>query len=187
MKLLAATKVNSLLVRCACGVVIVCTLHVPLACATNSTAAKGQLFESHIVTDHYHLWAVDQSNTAPNQTALGVKGGFLWVYDSVDISEQILNRVDAKPLPCSPSATVGPCNVLDMFPSKLVDSQEGLTLDQLSGFGRLHGALPSHDGQYINANFVSTAQHNSIQFSSMSFHFMSCHVMSCHVMSCNDM
>lgn len=103
----------------------------------------------------YQIWAADQSNSAPDQTALGVKGGFLWVFDSVDIGRQLAGGVDAKPLPCSPTATVGPCNVLEIFPQTLIDVNSGVTLGGLSGFGRLHGAMPSNDGRYINANMVS--------------------------------
>lgn len=103
----------------------------------------------------YQIWAADQSNSAPNQTALGVKGGFLWVFDSIDVNRQLAGGVDAKPLPCSPTATVGPCNTLEIFPQTLVDAVSGVTLGALGGFGRLHGAQPSNDGRYINANMVS--------------------------------
>ena len=102
----------------------------------------------------YHIWAADQSNSAPGQTALGVKGGFLWVFDSVDIDIQLAGGVDAKPLPCSPTATVGPCDVLTIFPPTLINTS-GEALNVLAGFGRLHGAVPSHDGRYINVNMVS--------------------------------
>ena len=120
---------------------------------SNGSNSTGGFKDANNQKKGYQVWASDQSNSAPGQTALGVKGGFLWVYDSVDIDRQLAGGVDAQPLPCSPMATVGPCNVLNIFPETLTDSNSA-SLKSLNGFGRLHGALPSNDGRYINVNMV---------------------------------
>jgi hypothetical protein len=110
----------------------------------------------------YEVWAADQSNSAVGQSSLGVKGGFVWIYDS-DSIEQMSGGKDAKPLPCSLDPTVlqGPCNLLDMFPqNELFQYNQGgammsKTLGELEGFGRLHGLLPDIYGRYVNANIFT--------------------------------
>jgi len=111
----------------------------------------------------YEVWAADQSNTSPGQPSLGIKGGFLWIFDSDDIEIQLATGVDAKPLSCTPSAAEGPCNMLDVFPQNLqrfTHNGEALvatgeTLGDLPGFGRLHGVIRDAQGKYVNVNFFA--------------------------------
>jgi hypothetical protein len=91
----------------------------------------------------YEVWAADQSNTAPGQGVLGVKGGLLWIWDGKDVEKQVEDDgYKAVPLPCIPGDTTGPCDILKIFPPELVtDSTPSTALGEMSGFGRLHGAL----------------------------------------------
>jgi len=113
----------------------------------------------------YEVWASDQSNSVPNQLSLGIKGGFMWIYDSIDIMKSLSlsssSIDDTKPLPCIPGKATGPCNVLDVFPGNLeqidgMNRKTGLQLDDLEGFGRLHGmVVDKFTNKYINANFFT--------------------------------
>ena len=91
----------------------------------------------------YEIWASDQSNTVEGQSSLGVKGSFLWIFDSKSVNGQLQDGIGATSLPCTPGATEGPCDVMDIFPSTLVAANgSGKTLgDPDSKFGRLHGAI----------------------------------------------
>lgn len=104
----------------------------------------------------YEVWASDQSNSVPGETSKGVKGSLLWVWDSESIQGQLAGEEDAKPLSCSPSKDAGPCDLLDIFPQDLVDS-EGNVLGDLSGFGRLHGATKDPSGRYVTTNIFTPA------------------------------
>jgi hypothetical protein len=102
----------------------------------------------------FEIWAPDQANSAPNQTAFGVKGGFLYIWDSTDLEQQGSN---ATPKPCGPSATQGPCDLLDVFPQALAEYRQdgtptGKTLESSGVFGRCHGVLGDHTGRYVNVN-----------------------------------
>ena len=107
----------------------------------------------------YEVWASDQSNSAPGQSALGVKGSFLWIFDSDDIEQQLKGRGDAIPLSCDPNESVGPCDLLKVFPQDLVEHDDngatGMHLDNLPGFGRLHGVIQDPQGRYVNANIFA--------------------------------
>jgi len=62
------------------------------------------------------------------------------------------------PLACTPGATKGPCDVNEIFPPTLKEHdgvQEGDTLQNLSGFGRLHGVMKDPQNKYVNANFFA--------------------------------
>ena len=87
----------------------------------------------------YEIWASDQSNSVADQSKLGVAGSFLWIFDSKSVNGQLQGGIDATPLPCTPGATEGPCDIMDMFPSNLVAN--GSTLGNLGKFGRLHGVI----------------------------------------------
>lgn len=107
----------------------------------------------------YELWAADQSNSAPGQSSLGVKGSFLWIFDSDDVKAQLNGGPEAPAQSCSPSPdSTGPCDLLAMFPQNLMeygqDGPTGLQLGELEGFGRLHGVLPDPSGRYVTANMV---------------------------------
>ena len=109
------------------------------------------------------MWASDQSNSVPDAGALGVKGSWIWIWDSIDIAKQIAGGEDAKPLACSEEEsadTFGPCNLLDVFPQSLRELDEtglpsGATLAELNGFGRLHGMLPDPQNRYFNVNIFA--------------------------------
>jgi hypothetical protein len=101
-----------------------------LACACSAT------------TTNYDVWAADQSNTAPGQTGLGVKGGLLWIWNGKAIERLVtFGGKPPKPLPCTPDAEQGPCDILEMFPPDLLSDSTAIRLGDLPGFGRLHGAL----------------------------------------------
>ncbi len=101
----------------------------------------------------YEVWASDQSNSVAGESSYGFKGSYLWIWDSEDIKNQLETGTDAKPLPCIPSATVGPCDLLEVFPQDLVSSLDGSTqLGSLPRFGRLHGMIKDPQNRYVNAN-----------------------------------
>jgi hypothetical protein len=135
----------------------------------NKNAKKGRKKKRKSDQDdstHYEVWASDQSNSVPNQISLGMKGSFMWIYDSTDIhkllSSPSSSANDIKPLSCLPGTAIGPCNVLDVFPRNLeqldgtTGFKTGLKLDDLNGFGRLHGVFVDEStNKYINANFFA--------------------------------
>lgn len=51
-----------------------------------------------LTRNDFEVWGADQSNSAPDLDSLGVKGGFLWIWDSNDIIAQLAGDNDAKPL-----------------------------------------------------------------------------------------
>jgi len=85
----------------------------------------------------------------------GTKGGYLWIWDSTSIQEQLGGGPDAEPLGCLDNKTAGPCNLLDVFPQTLTDSVSGVVLGDLEGFGRLHGVIKDPQNKYVNANFFA--------------------------------
>ena len=93
----------------------------------------------------YEIWASDQSNSVAGQSSLGVAGSFLWIFDSKSVNGQLQGGIDATSLPCTPDATEGPCDVMDIFPSSLVANGSGKTIGDLvsdeNNFGRLHGVI----------------------------------------------
>eukprot|EP00984_Skeletonema_dohrnii_P025925 scaffold15160_cov119-Skeletonema_dohrnii-CCMP3373.AAC.2 len=64
----------------------------------------------------YEVWGADQSNSVAGETSAGVKGSFLWIWDSESIADQLAGGADATPLSCTPNDAVGPCDLLDIFP-----------------------------------------------------------------------
>lgn len=108
----------------------------------------------------YEIWAADQSNSAPGQSSVGVRGSFLWIFDSADVTAQLDGGPDAPPQSCSPSpGSTGPCDILAVFPQTLMEYGQGDTptgnqLGDLEGFGRLHGVLRDPSGRYVTANMV---------------------------------
>merc|ERR1719346_341537 len=67
----------------------------------------------------YEVWGSDQSNSASGQSTAGAQGGFLWIWDSESIEEQLSGGQNAVPLGCMPDSSPGPCNLLDIFPQTL--------------------------------------------------------------------
>ena len=102
---------------------------------------------------YYEVWASDQSNSVPGETSAGVKGSYLWIWDSSAIQEQLNGGTDAKPLSCT-TAPEGPCDLLDIFPQDLTDGTGG-TLGSLPAFGRLHGVIKDPQNLYVNANIFA--------------------------------
>lgn len=108
----------------------------------------------------YEVWASDQSNSVPGEERLGVKGSFLWVFDTDGIQGQLSGKEKATPLPCTPTKTKGPCDAFEIFPPELnqVDAggaPTGKQLKDISGFGRLHGVLVDPQNKYVSANFFT--------------------------------
>lgn len=106
-------------------------------------------------SQRFEVWGSDQSNSVPGQISLGVKGSWLWIYDSDDIDAQLAGNGDATPLPCTPNQAEGPCNACDVFPKDLKEARNGseATLEELGSFGRLHGMLADPQNRYVTANF----------------------------------
>ncbi|MFK7889554.1 MAG: fibronectin type III domain-containing protein [Granulosicoccus sp.] len=140
--------------------------------------ATGQRFDNITVpqssSDHptngdtvrYEVWASDQSNSVADAGALGVKGSYIWIWDSLDIEAQIAGGPQARPLSCSGSTVragsddAGPCDLIDVFPQSLQQLNDqgetnGITLGELNGFGRLHGMLPDPQNRYFNVNIFA--------------------------------
>lgn len=114
----------------------------------------------------YEIWASDQSNSVSDVTAAGTRGSFLWIWDSIDMKNQISGTEDAVPLGCVPASDEavsppdGPCDLLDVFPQTLVEvdaqgNPTGQTLGDLNGFGRLHGMLADPLNRYVTANIFA--------------------------------
>ncbi len=98
----------------------------------------------------YEVWAADQSNTAAGQPSLAVKGGYLWIWNGKDVERQEKDpKFVAKPLPCTPTKTAGPCDMLEMFPGDLKSSLNMAELDTLTGFGRFHGVQIDPQNKYV--------------------------------------
>lgn len=123
------------------------------ACSCLISIASGR-------NDGYEVWASDQSNSAPGEPSLGVKGGFLWIFDSDDIERQVKGKAVAKSLPCVPNQSEGPCNMLDVFPAanlqgEFANGTSAALPNPLPGFGRLHGVIADPQGMYVTANFFA--------------------------------
>ncbi len=122
-----------------------------LACfATTSRANAGH---------GYEVWAADQSNTVSG-VALGSKGSQIWIWDSVDIEAQIAGGPLAVPVGCDGGISVGPCDMLDVFPQTLAEydasgNATGNTLGMLPAFGRLHGLIPDPQNEYFTVNIFA--------------------------------
>ena len=67
----------------------------------------------------YEVWGADQSNSVSGESSAGVKGSFLWIWNSDSIADQLIGGADATPLSCTPNDAVGPCDLLDIFPQDL--------------------------------------------------------------------
>ncbi|KNC76682.1 hypothetical protein SARC_10828 [Sphaeroforma arctica JP610] len=109
------------------------------------------------VSADYEVWAVDQSNSVAGESALGVKGSFLWVFSSDEIEKQVEGLTEqAKSEPCTPDATEGPCDLLEIFPQDLTASfANGTTageLRDLDSFARFHYARPDASNNYVLIN-----------------------------------
>lgn len=112
---------------------------------------------------HYEIWAADQSNSSPDAVTYGKNGSFLWIWDSNDVNIQLNGGVDAKPLPCHPDETTGPCNLLDIFPASLEKHNgeewsvpgESEALSDHSNFGRLHAVVQDPYDRYVTANIFA--------------------------------
>lgn len=67
--------------------------------------------------------------------------------------------MDALPLSCTPNASHGPCNLLEIFPLSLSRCTPvrctGETLEDLGGFGRLHGVIKDPFNRYVVANIFA--------------------------------
>lgn len=104
----------------------------------------------------FEIWGSDQSNSVVGETSAGVRGSFLWIWDSDSILEDF---EDASPLSCTPDSAIGPCDILDIFPGTLMEYDEsgptGNILNDLDGFGRLHGVLKDTTERYVAANIFT--------------------------------
>ncbi|MCQ8186228.1 hypothetical protein [Parvularcula maris] len=114
----------------------------------------------------YEVWASDQSNSVAGVAGNGLRGSYLWIWDSRDIERQLAGGPDAEPLSCARNnngrapRNVGPCDLLEVFPQDLREfgadgRPTGNRLSDLSGFGRLHGMLPDPQNRYVTANIFA--------------------------------
>ena len=111
--------------------------------------------------DGYEIWGSDQSNSVAGESSRGVRGSYMWIWDSKDVDRQLKTGKLAEPLGCDGKNRPGdgPCNVLDVFPSSLVEHDgngpTGNTLGDLPAFGRLHGMLADPQNRYMNVNMFA--------------------------------
>ncbi|CZF85663.1 hypothetical protein [Grimontia marina] len=116
--------------------------------------------------DGYEVWASDQSNSISDAAGVGVKGSYLWIWDSKDIEAQLSGYGDAKPIGCGKNNNgqsvnnAGPCDLLDIFPQDLMEfnafgNPTGNRLSDLNGFGRLHGVIADPQNRYVTANIFA--------------------------------
>jgi len=114
----------------------------------------------------YEVWASDQSNSIAGVSAVGVKGSYLWIWDSKDIEAQLSGGPDASPLACArfnggnSKKNIGPCDLLEVFPRALqqiaaTGQAPGLTPGVPSGFGRLHAMIAHPPNRYVNPNIFA--------------------------------
>ena len=110
----------------------------------------------------YEIWGSDQSNSRSGVEAPGVSGSWIWIWDKSELENQLTTGQAAQPMGCDGlnQAGAGPCDLYDVFPSELkeIDAQgneTGVTLNELSGFGRLHGMLPDPQNRYMNLNIFA--------------------------------
>lgn len=106
----------------------------------------------------YEVWGCDQSNSVANQTALGVRGSWLWIWDSMDVASVAADNtvMTPPPKPCTPDATAGPCDLNAMFPiDMLVHAETNEALRDASGFGRWHGITKDPQNLYVTANIFA--------------------------------
>ncbi len=103
----------------------------------------------------YEVWGADQSNSVAGESSAGVKGSFLWIWDSDSIQDQVAGGADAKPLSCTPNDTEGPCDLLDIFPQDLKEVGTDTLLGDLPAFGRLHGVIKDPSNRYVTANIFT--------------------------------
>lgn len=78
----------------------------------------------------------------------------MWIYDSDDIERQLKDGTLAPPLSCTPNDSVGPCDILDIFPQDLEDSG-GNALSTIPEFGRIHGVIGDPQNLYVVANMFT--------------------------------
>lgn len=118
---------------------------------------QGNVNSSNKGSVMYEVWGSDQSNSVDDEDTPGVKGSYLWIWDSDSIQAQLAGGSDAVPLGCTPDVDQrGPCNLLDVFPRELVQSDTDNKLEDLERFGRLHGMIKDPLTQrYINANIFA--------------------------------
>jgi len=103
----------------------------------------------------YEVWGADQSNSVAGETSAGVKGSFLWIWDSKSIADQLAGGADATPLSCTPNDPLGPCDLLDIFPQDLKEVGSDAALEDLPAFGRLHGVIKDPSNLYVTANIFT--------------------------------
>ena len=137
----------------------------------SASAKKGKKGKKGKHSGSYEVWASDQSNSISDQDSTGVNGSFLWIWDSESIGSQLLGQdgsQDAAPLPCTPEALVGPCDLWDVFPSTLYEVEDGgetgLTLGELPKFGRLHGLIKDPQARYFTANMYAPGTFRTFRF-----------------------
>lgn len=125
---------------------------------TTSCIQKNKALSQSEKYSSYEIWASDQSNSVAGIKANGIKGSYLWIWDSNDMLNQLTAGVDAKPLGCA-GDNRGPCNLLEVFPQNLDEyvngKRTGRKLSDLEGFGRLHGMLADPQNKYVNANIFA--------------------------------
>ena len=128
---------------------------------TLATVIAGSSKSSIAQAKEYEIWGSDQSNSVEGVAQPGVKGSWLWIWNSKDVEKQIKSGEIAKPLGCDGQnlAGKGPCNLNEIFLATLIEHDHNgkttKTLADAESFGRLHGMLPDPQNLYMNANIFS--------------------------------
>jgi hypothetical protein len=121
-----------------------------------TSQGTGRALRSKAGGGKYEVWGSDQSNSVAGEGSAGVKGSFLWIWDSESIKAQLAGGADATPLSCTPGIDVGPCDLLDIFPpGELKEVGTDTALEDLSSFGRLHGVLKDPSNRYVTVNIFT--------------------------------
>lgn len=137
----------------------VALLATAMTTATGPVAAENDRSKSV----GYEVWGADQSNSVPGAEARGVDGSYIWVWNSEDILRQVRQGITAEPLGCDGGNRPGdgPCDVKDVFPGTLVESDGGEATGAVLGdhlYGRLHGMLTDPQNRYLNVNLFGPGQ-----------------------------
>lgn len=113
--------------------------------------------------NNFEVWASDQSNSVSGEVSPGMKGSFLWIWDSKSIVDQLEDdegtAEEALPLSCTPEDSTGPCDILKIFPPTLERCNDkgctGELLETLPWFGQLHSVLKDPSNRYVSANMFA--------------------------------
>ena len=136
---------------------LLCAALLLLAACDRSDEEQSALRDGEAGSIGYEVWGSDQSNSVPGETARGVNGSWIWIWDGADIEAQVAGGPDAAALGCAGMAGAGPCDVNAVFPAGLaeIDADGTPTGSLRPQIGRLHGMLVDPQNKYLTANLFA--------------------------------